>query len=60
MADYYFYREIAGRKKVVQLLPYHDIGKGKHEKLGSLYNPQHFSMSCPEQTTQENWLDMLQ
>lgn len=55
-----FIGRLPGEKKVVQLLPYHDIGKGKHEKLGSLYNPQHFSMSCPEQTTQENWLDMLQ
>lgn len=33
----------------VNLLPYHDIGKGKHERLGSTYNPDHIPMATPTQ-----------
>jgi pyruvate formate lyase activating enzyme len=31
----------------VHLLPYHDIGKGKHDKLGSVYNPENIPMATP-------------
>ncbi|MDR1919327.1 MAG: glycyl-radical enzyme activating protein [Tannerellaceae bacterium] len=39
--------------KVVHLLPYHDIAKGKHEKLGSLYNPDHLPLSPPSEEVQQ-------
>ncbi len=31
----------------VELLPYHDVGKGKHERLGTAYNPDSLPMSAP-------------
>jgi Fe-S-cluster-containing hydrogenase component 2 len=39
--------------KVVHLLPYHDIAKGKHEKLGTLYNPGHLPLSLPSEEVQQ-------
>ena len=32
----------------VDLLPYHDIGKGKHERLWTKYNPQGYAFSAPD------------
>ena len=37
----------------VDLLPYHDIGKGKHERLGTVYNPQAFALSAPSKEEQD-------
>jgi pyruvate formate lyase activating enzyme len=34
-------------RRVVHLLPYHDIGKGKHEKLGTVYNPGGVALAPP-------------
>jgi pyruvate formate lyase activating enzyme len=31
----------------VDLLPYHDIGKGKHDRLGTTYNPAGLPLSAP-------------
>ena len=44
---------IPWKRKVVNLLPYHDIGKGKHEKLGTKYNPDSILMAAPSQETQQ-------
>ena len=33
--------------EIVDLLPYHDIGKGKHERMGTCYNPEHLPLSAP-------------
>ena len=46
-----FLSSIPWERKVVNLLPYHDIGKGKHEKRGSIYNPQHVPMAAPSADT---------
>lgn len=32
---------------MVELLPYHDIAKGKHLRLGSVYNPDSLEMGTP-------------
>ena len=34
----------------VDLLPYHDIGKGKHERLGTVYNPEKIPMAAPSES----------
>ena len=31
----------------VDLLPYHDIGKGKHARMGTMYNPEGIPMATP-------------
>lgn len=37
----------------VDLLPYHDTGKGKHERLWSHYNPQQFTLTTPSTDEQQ-------
>lgn len=39
--------------EVIGLLPYHDIGKGKHEKMGTTYNPQQLPFSAPSEEEQQ-------
>lgn len=41
-------------KKTVHLLPYHDIAKGKHEKLGTVYNSRNIPMSPPTEEEQQH------
>ena len=40
-------------RKTVNLLPYHDIGKGKHERMRTKYNPDGLEMSTPSEETQQ-------
>ena len=35
--------------EIVDLLPYHDIGKGKHERMGTAYNPENLPLSAPSE-----------
>lgn len=42
-----FLASLPTRPEVVDLLPYHDIGKGKHERMGTVYNPGGISLSAP-------------
>ena len=44
-----FLLSLPRRPEVVDLLPYHDIGKGKHERMGSEYNPDALPLSAPTQ-----------
>lgn len=45
--------------KIVHLLPYHDIAAGKHEKLGSAYNPDSIPMATPSAEAQERCLSIF-
>lgn len=47
------------RPEVVNLLPYHDIGKGKHERMWQEYNPQHYQMSTPSEADQKRMLEQF-
>ena len=42
-----FLNSLETRPEVVDLLPYHDIGKGKHERMGTTYNPENLPLSAP-------------
>ena len=44
----------------VDLLPYHDIGKGKHERLGTTYNPNGLSLSAPSTENQARCVHQLE
>ena len=35
--------------RYVELLPYHDIGKSKHSRMGTVYNPDAVPMSAPSE-----------
>ena len=44
----------------VGLLPYHDIGKGKHERMGTTYNPDTLSLSAPSKEDQARCISQLE
>lgn len=44
----------------VDLLPYHDIGKGKHERMGTAYNPSTLSLSAPSKEDQARCVRQLE
>ena len=54
-----FLATLPWERKTVNLLPYHDIGKGKHEKLGTTYNSSHIDMSTPTDEVQQRCIDMF-
>ncbi|MCF0160281.1 MAG: glycyl-radical enzyme activating protein [Bacteroidaceae bacterium] len=43
----------------INLLPYHDIGKGKHERLGTTYNPDGRFMQTPTAERQAQCLRLF-
>lgn len=55
-----FLASIPWQRKVVNLLPYHDIGKNKHEKLHSIYNRTQVPMSTPSEEIQQRSLSIFQ
>ena len=48
-----FLASLPHRPDSVDLLPYHDIGKGKHERLGTAYNPEGLSLGVPTETVKQ-------
>ena len=42
-----FLAALPWKHRTVNLLAYHDIGKNKHETLGTIYNPQHYTLRAP-------------
>ena len=54
-----FLRSLDRRPDEVDLLPYHDIGKGKHERLGTAYNPDGLSLSAPSKDVQDRCVRQL-
>ena len=54
-----FLRSLDRLPDEVDLLPYHDIGKGKHERLGTTYNPNGLSLSAPTEQDQARCIRQL-
>ena len=46
-----FLDSLPGKKPVVHLLPYHDVGKDKHQRMWSVFNPDGYHMSTPSEET---------
>ena len=42
-----FLASLPCKKKIVQLLPFHETAIGKHQKLGTIYNPNNFPFKHP-------------
>ena len=55
-----FLRSLDRQPDEVDLLPYHDIGKGKHERRGSTYNPTGLSLSAPSKDDQARCIRQLE
>ncbi len=41
-------------------LPYHDIGKGKHERMGTMYNPENLPLSTPSPEVMQRCIRQLE
>ena len=54
-----FLTSLPHKSDEVDLLPYHDIGKGKHERLGTKYNPNGIPMATPSEAAQQHALDLF-
>lgn len=46
-----FLTSLPSLPEIVDLLPYHDIGKGKHERMGTVYNPENLPLGTPSDDT---------
>ena len=44
-----FIASLPSKPEQVNLLPYHDVGKAKHARMGSQYNPQNYKMDVPSE-----------
>ena len=44
----------------VNLLPYHDVGRDKHRRMWSTYNPQGYRMETPTDATIERCRELLE
>jgi pyruvate formate lyase activating enzyme len=54
-----FISSLPGKIPKVEFLPYHDIAKGKHTKLGSIYNPNNVPMEKPSKETLERCVEIF-
>ena len=54
-----FLRSLPHLPDEVDLLPYHDIGKGKHDRLGTTYNPDGLSLTAPSKEDQARCVRQL-
>lgn len=54
-----FLASLPVKPETVNLLPYHDIGKGKHERHWSEYNPEHHQLSAPSAEEQNRILEQF-
>lgn len=55
-----FLASLPWERREVDLLPYHDIGKGKHEKRGTLYNTSGLPLSKPSDDEIERCLSIFE
>lgn len=55
-----FLSRLSGQRHTVNLLPYHDVGKDKHRRMWSHYNPQGYNMATPSEKTLQRCADQLQ
>ena len=48
------------QRRMVNLLPYHDVGKDKHRRMWSTYNPQNILMASPSEEVQQRCKKQLE
>ena len=54
-----FLASLPTKPEVVNLLVYHDVGIGKHARLGTTYNPEGIQMEAPSEQVQQQALDIM-
>lgn len=55
-----FLSSLKTKPEVVNILAYHDIGKGKHARLGTEYNSEEISMEAPDEALLKHAKDILE
>lgn len=55
-----FIVSLPGASPVVHLLPYHDVGKDKHRRMGSTYNPDNLVMQVPSDERLRHCVELLE
>ena len=55
-----FLEKLPWKRRTVHILPFHDVGKDKHRRLWSEYNPQKLQMSVPTEETISRCVEILQ
>ena len=55
-----FLSTLPSKPQMVNLLVYHDVGIGKHARLGTTYNPDNIKMEAPSEEMQQKALDIMQ
>lgn len=59
MASADFLASLPTKPEIVNILPYHDIGKGKHSRMGTDYNPENIHMEEPSDTLQKHAVEIM-
>lgn len=59
LATAHFLKSLERKPEVIDILPYHDIGKGKHERMGSKYNPDELLLETPIQEEVDKFVDIF-
>lgn len=54
-----FLASLSTKPEVVNLLVYHDVGIGKHARLGTVYNPKALRMEAPSKEVQDRALEIM-
>ena len=44
----------------LHLLPYHDVGKDKHRRMGSIFNPKDYPMATPSEETLQRCKEQIE
>lgn len=55
-----FLESLPWQRRTVNLLPYHDVGKDKHRRMWSTYNPAAIPMTTPSEETQQRCATQLE
>ena len=59
MASAEFLALLPTHPQMVNLLIYHDVGKGKHARIGTVYNPDNMPMKEPSEELQQHALEIM-
>lgn len=55
-----FLQQLPWKQRTVNLLPYHDVGKDKHRRMWSRFNPDGIAMDAPSEATIERCTKTLE
>ena len=55
-----FLKGFPWHRRTINLLPYHDVGKDKHRRMWSTYNPQGSLLAVPSEETQQRCAALLE